>query len=461
MATDYTLSETIAAVATPPGKGGIGVVRIAGPLAHQIAQHISHHKRSFKPRYAYFKAFYDVNSEVIDEGLLLYFAAPKSFTGDDIIELQGHGGPVVLDNLLQTIVAYGARLAQPGEFSQRAFLNNKIDLAQAEAIADLIDASSKQAAQSAQRSLSGEFSQAIYQLVEQLISLRTYIEAAIDFPDDDVDFLTEGNVYQRLDTIQQQLKKVQQSAQQGQLLREGMSLVIAGEPNAGKSSLMNALSGQDTAIVTEVAGTTRDVLKEHIHIDGMPLHIIDTAGLHDSDDLVEQEGIRRAQQVISEADQIILVVDATQPHLSITTLLQQLNLQHLTDSAHVTVVYNKIDLNQQSPAIDYHTSFPYTTIKLSAKQGTGINLLRDHLRQTMGLTNHAEGTFMARQRHLQALQHAQQYLNDGQIQLEQFQAGECLAEELRQAQLSLNEITGEFTHEDLLDQIFSSFCIGK
>lgn len=454
------LSETITAVATPPGKGGVGVVRIAGPQAYAIAQHITRNERQLQPRYAYFQSFYDAHNQLIDQGILLYFRQPYSFTGDDVIELQAHGGPVVLDSLLQAVTAQGARLARPGEFSQRAFLNNKIDLAQAEAIADLIDASSKQAAQSAQRSLSGAFSETIYELVEQLVSLRTYIEAAIDFPDDDVDFLSEGNVYQRLYSIQDQLQQVKQSAQQGQLLREGMTLVIAGEPNAGKSSLMNALSGNETAIVTEVAGTTRDVLKEHIHIDGMPLHIVDTAGLHDSDNLVEQEGIRRAQQVIDEADLVLLVVDATKDQ-AIQQLLNQLNLAHLNEAQHVTVIDNKIDLNQQRPSVHNDNQFPYTRIQLSAKHGTGIDLLRDHLRQTMGLTQHTEGTFMARQRHITALKQAESYLQEGKHQLEQFQAGECLAEELRQAQLALNEITGEFSHEDLLDRIFSSFCIGK
>lgn len=454
------LSETITAVATPPGKGGVGVVRIAGPHAYNIAQHITRNSQQFRPRYAHFQSFYDCEDQLVDQGLLLYFPNPHSFTGDDIIELQAHGGPVILDNLVQAVVAQGARLARPGEFSQRAFLNNKIDLAQAEAIADLIDASSKQAAQSAQRSLTGAFSKTIYELVEQLVSLRTYIEAAIDFPDDDVDFLSEGNVYQRLYSIQDQLDKVKQSAQQGRLLREGMTLVIAGEPNAGKSSLMNALSGSETAIVTEMAGTTRDVLKEHIHIDGMPLHIVDTAGLHDSDNLVEQEGIRRAQQVIDEADLVLLVVDATKEQ-PMAQLLQELNLTHLNQAQHVTVVDNKIDLNHQKPGMQSLDAFPYNRIQLSAKQGTGIDHLREHLRQTMGLTQHTEGTFMARQRHLIALEQAERYLLEGQHQLEQFQAGECLAEELRQAQFALNEITGEFSHEDLLDRIFSSFCIGK
>lgn len=458
---DYSLSETISAVATPPGKGGIGVVRLAGPQAHAIARQITHSQATFKPRYAYFKTFYDQHSNVIDQGVLLYFQAPHSFTGDDIVELQAHGGPVVLDSLLKITVHYGARLAQPGEFSQRAFLNNKIDLAQAEAIADLIDASSQQAAQSAQRSLSGDFSSAIHHLVEQLVSLRTYIEAGIDFPDDDVDFLTEGNVYQRLYDIQNQLHHVQNQAQQGRLLREGMTLVIAGEPNAGKSSLMNALSGHDTAIVTSVAGTTRDVLKEHIHIDGMPLHVVDTAGLHDSSDPVEQEGIRRAQQAIQQADKILLVMEASHPPNSVEALLNKLNLQHLIGSQRLTLIYNKIDLNHQTPGVDEHPSKAYKQIYLSATQHIGIDLLRQHLRETMGLAHDNEGTFMARQRHLQALHLAQAYLEQGQVQLEQFQAGECLAEELRQAQLALNEITGEFTHEDLLDRIFTSFCIGK
>ena len=457
---DYSLQETITAVATPPGKGGIGVIRIAGPQAHTIAQLISQTQREFKPRVAHFTSFYDTHDHLIDQGLLLFFPAPHSFTGDDVIELQAHGGPVILDGLVTAATQHGARLAQPGEFSQRAFLNNKIDLAQAEAIADLIDASSQQAAQSAQRSLSGEFSRTIHTLVEQLISLRTYIEAAIDFPDDDVDFLTEGNVYERLYNIQNQLTTVQNCAQQGRLLREGMTLVIAGEPNAGKSSLMNALSGSDTAIVTEIAGTTRDVLKEHIHIDGMPLHIIDTAGLHDSNDPVEQEGIRRAQNAIQQADKVLLVIDASQPTPSAQVLLHQLNLAHLINSKQLTLIYNKIDLNQQKP--HYHfDSDSYDQIWLSAQQQTGIDYLRDHLRQTMGLNHYTEGIFMARRRHLQALQQAQHYLQEGQTQLEQFQAGECLAEELRQAQHALNEITGEFSHEDLLDRIFSSFCIGK
>ncbi|MEK1913534.1 MAG: tRNA uridine-5-carboxymethylaminomethyl(34) synthesis GTPase MnmE, partial [Pseudomonas chlororaphis] len=303
--------ETIAAVATAQGRGGVGIVRISGPLASAAAKAIS--GRELKPRYAHYGPFFSDRDEVLDEGIALYFPGPNSFTGEDVLELQGHGGPIVLDMLLQRCLQLGCRLARPGEFSERAFLNDKLDLAQAEAIADLIEASSAQAARNALRSLQGAFSKRVHNLTEQLIALRIYVEAAIDFPEEEIDFLADGHVLQMLDAVRDELSTVVREAGQGALLRDGMTVVIAGRPNAGKSSLLNALAGREAAIVTEIAGTTRDVLREHIHIDGMPLHVVDTAGLRDTEDQVEKIGVERALKAIGEADRVLLVVDATAP----------------------------------------------------------------------------------------------------------------------------------------------------
>lgn len=447
-------TDTIAAVATPAGRGGVGVIRISGPDCETIAASLLDNK-PLKPRYAHFSQFYKKSNnqiEALDSGLALYFPGPNSFTGEDVLELQGHGGPVILNLLLREVFRLGARQARPGEFSERAFLNNKIDLAQAEAIADLIDSASEQAAKNAVRSLEGEFSRRVNQLVEDLIHLRMYVEAAIDFPEEEVDFLSDSTIQDGLQALAKNLSDLLASARQGALLREGMTVAIAGKPNAGKSSLLNALAGRESAIVTDVAGTTRDLLRETILIDGMPLHVVDTAGLRDSDDRVEQEGIRRAWQVIADADRILLVVDSTDSH-SADDLIEQFAEHHQK----LTIVYNKADLSGLAVGLsdDAHA------LNISAKGLQGIDLLREHLKACMGYHGGYDSQFTARQRHIDALLDAQSHLSQGSEQLQTYQAGELLAEELRLSQNALSTITGEFTPDDLLGKIFSSFCIGK
>lgn len=449
--------DTIAAQATPPGRGGVGIIRLSGPDALAIAQQLLGFTP--KPRYAHYTPFLDDQGEQLDQGIALYFPNPHSFTGEDVVELQGHGGPVIIDLLLQRVIALGARLARPGEFSERAFLNDKLDLAQAEAIADLIDSSSEQAARCALRSLQGAFSERVHALVESLIQLRIYVEAAIDFPEEEIDFLADGKVQSDLDQILQHLQQVRQEARQGSLLREGMNVVIAGRPNAGKSSLLNALAGRDTAIVTDIEGTTRDVLREHIHIDGMPLHIIDTAGLRDAPDAVERIGIDRAWEEIRRADRILMMVDSSHSATTDPSQLWPGLADHLDDFSHVTLIRNKADLTGEP--VGMRQEGEYSLIALSAKQGLGIDLLREHLKQVMGFNATTEGGFMARRRHVDALERARQLLEAGAEQLQVHGAGELLAEDLRQAQLVLSEITGEFSSDDLLGRIFSSFCIGK
>ena len=451
-------AETIAAVATAQGRGGVGIVRISGPLASVAAQAFS--ERKLKPRYAHYGPFYGENREVLDEGIALYFPGPNSFTGEDVLELQGHGGPIVLDMLLQRCIQLGCRLARPGEFSERAFLNDKLDLAQAEAIADLIEASSAQAARNALRSLQGAFSQRVHNLTEQLIGLRIYVEAAIDFPEEEIDFLADGHVLGMLDKVREELSTVQREAGQGALLRDGMNVVIAGRPNAGKSSLLNALAGREAAIVTEIAGTTRDVLREHIHIDGMPLHVVDTAGLRDTDDHVEKIGVQRALKAIGEADRVLLVVDATAPEADDPFALWPEFLEQRPDPAKVTLIRNKADLSGENIALEVSED-GHVTISLSAKSTDGLDLLREHLKACMGYEQTSESSFSARRRHLEALQQASKALEHGRAQLTLAGAGELLAEDLRQAQHFLGEITGAFSSDDLLGRIFSSFCIGK
>ncbi len=441
--------DTIAAVATPPGRGGVGVIRLSGKLVPELAVAILGSLPS--PRRAVHRLFKAADGSSVDDGIALYFPAPHSFTGEDVLELQGHGGTVVLDMLLKRCVELGARLARPGEFSERAFLNDKLDLAQAEAIADLIDSGSEQAARSALRSLQGEFSLAVNALLTHLVELRVYVEAALDFPDEDVDFLADEAVTRRLEAIKQQLQAIFQKARQGSLLRDGMHLVIVGRPNAGKSSLLNALAGQETAIVTAIAGTTRDVLRERINLDGMPLHIVDTAGLRDSDDPVEQIGIARAWQEVEKADLVLLLVDDTQPdHTENAAILDKLpaRLPRMT-------VHNKVDLSgKRVGKQDGH-------LYISAKQGLGLDELKAELKTRMGYQGDAEGTFMARRRHLQALAETEAAINRAEFQRREFNAGELMAEELRLAQDALGQITGKFTPDDLLGEIFSSFCIGK
>lgn len=445
-------NDLIAAIATPPGQGGVGIIRLSGPLAG--IEHIAEQMVGglSAARHAAFRHFLDADQTVLDEGVVIYFPAPHSFTGEHVLELQGHGGPVVLDMVLQRVVNLGARLAKPGEFSERAFLNDKLDLAQAEAIADLIASSSQQAVRAAQRSLQGDFSRHVSSLVEQLIQLRLFIEAAIDFPDeDDVDFIGESDTEERLVALIAESAQLQRDAQQGQLLRDGMTVVLAGQPNVGKSSLLNALAGQETAIVTNIPGTTRDVLRERITIDGMPLHIIDTAGLRESDDAVEQEGIRRARKEIETADCLLLLVDEEHgPGEEERALLST-----LPEGLPVTIVHNKIDKSDTPPSLLENEVF------LSAKAGIGVDLLRSHLKEKVGFQSGEQGNFLARRRHLDALERAHAHAESALEQLRHSQLGELIAEDLRQAQLACNEITGEFTSDDLLGRIFSSFCIGK
>lgn len=390
---------------------------------------------------------------------MLFFPAPHSFTGEHVVELQAHGGPVILDLLLQDACQRGARQAAPGEFSQRAYLNDKIDLAQAEAIADLINSTTEQAALNASRSLQGEFSRKIDELVVLVTQLRIYVEAAIDFPEEEIDFIAEGQVAKQLQAIINQLDAVLTQARQGSLLREGMKLVIAGKPNAGKSSLLNALAGIDSAIVTAIPGTTRDVLREHIQIDGMPVHVVDTAGLRDSDDEVEREGIRRARLEIASADRILLVVDSCDAQaIDRDALLPEQN-RNLARTIPVTLVYNKCDLSGLQPGVDERSAD--LAVTLSAATGAGMELLKQHLKSSMGYQEQGEGSFSARRRHLQALAAAGEFLRAGQDQLAGAGAGELLAEDLRQCQQSLGEITGAVSSDELLGKIFSSFCIGK
>lgn len=449
--------DTIAAIATPPGRGGVGILRISGndltPFFNGMLS------ATPEPRLAQLTDFFDAHNVVIDHGLAIYFPAPHSFTGEHVLELQGHGGPVIMDSLLRRALSLGARIARPGEFSERAFLNNKIDLVQAEAIADLIDASSEQAARCALRSLQGEFSVQIHRLVEALTALRVYVEAAIDFPEEEIDFLADGKVSEDLSEIQNNLNKVIDQAYQGSLIREGMTVVIAGKPNAGKSSLLNALAGRESAIVTHIEGTTRDVLREQIHIDGMPLHIIDTAGLRETQDAVEQEGIKRAWQEIDQADQILFVIDSTKEYSLHPEEIWPDYFKRYPERGNISFVLNKGDLSGLPLGVSHHQ---YPVITLSAKLGQGLDSLTDHLKDCMGfIGSSGEGSFTARRRHTEALLTAKGFVEAGQRQLDEAGAGELLAEDLRQAQNALSEITGEFTSDDLLGQIFSSFCIGK
>ncbi|MCC2637859.1 MAG: trmE [Moraxellaceae bacterium] len=455
--------DTIAAIATPPGRGGIGIVRVSGPQAGAIGLALLVRSQPLPPRQAVFGSFRDATGLALDEGLALFFPAPRSFTGEEVVELQGHGGPVVMDLLLRRVLELGARMARPGEFSERAFLNDRLDLAQAEAIADLIDAGSEEAARSAVRSLAGVFSQKVHALVESLIGLRMYVEAAIDFPDEEVDFLSDGHVEKELLGLQAELDGVLAQARQGALLREGMQVVIAGRPNAGKSSLMNALAGFEAAIVTPVAGTTRDVLRERIQIDGMPLHVIDTAGLRETSDIVEQEGVRRALQEVARADCMLFVYDLGADADPLAQAAEYFSPLPAPDK--LLLVANKCDLVAGQLAGRRGCTAPdgqeYQELVLSARQGDGLAELRELLKVRMGFQTGEAGVFSARRRHLEALTRARAAVMVALQQLLDRGAGELVAEDLRVAQNALAEITGEFTSDDLLGRIFSSFCIGK
>jgi tRNA modification GTPase len=451
-ATDTTV-DTIAAVATPPGRGGIGVLRVSGPATTKLAHGVLN--RVPQPRLATYAMFRDARGAPIDRGLALYFPAPHSYTGEDVLELHGHGGPIVLDTLLARLLELGARLARPGEFTERAFLNGKLDLAQAEAVADLIDAGSNEAARAALRSLDGEFSRRVQARVEELIRLRMYVEAAIDFPEEEIDFLADERIVRELQVIEAGLAELSQGAHQGSLLHDGMTVVLAGPPNVGKSSLLNALAQQDSAIVSPIPGTTRDVLKERIHIDGMPLHVIDTAGLRESGDEIETEGMRRARAQMERADRILLVTDDAAPDSAALRAAEH----QLPAQIARTRVHNKIDLSGRPPGLTETKAGP--ELALSVKTGAGLDALRAHLKACMGYQSAGAGTFSARRRHLDAIERTRRHVEQGRAALTQSRAGELLAEELRQAQHALSEITGEFSSDDLLGRIFTSFCIGK
>ena len=469
---------TIAAIATAAGRGGVGVIRISGSQLLPIAQAITGGKTP-KPRTALYTDFLDEHGNAIDNGILLYFAAPASFTGEDVIELQGHGGQIVLQMLLNRCLQLGARIAEAGEFTKRAFLNNKLDLAQAESVADLIDASSQAAARMAVRSLKGAFSNRIHALVDDLITLRMLVEATLDFPEEEIDFLEAADAQGKLAALQNELSTILSTASQGAILREGMNVVLVGAPNVGKSSLLNALAGDDIAIVTHIAGTTRDTVREHITLDGVPIHITDTAGLRETDDLVEKIGIERSEKAVQNADVALILID---PAEGINAATQAI-LDKLPRSLTRIVIHNKADLRNETPSrTDNHigslktnevrfseaktTGFseadgevPATLIKLSAKTGAGLDLLKQALLDAVGWQGESEGLFLARSRHIHALETAQRELDNaalcGNHQLE------LLAEHLRLAQNACSEITGEFTADDLLGVIFSRFCIGK
>ena len=443
-------SDTICALATAYGQSGIGVIRVTGPLSKSISKKILH--QDLEPRYAYYGSFFDNDNNLIDKGVAIAFPGPNSYTGEDVVEFQGHGGVSVIRKLLETIISLDVRVAEPGEFTKRAFLNGKMDLVQAEAVQDLIQSSSEESALSAVRSLTGEFSEKINQILSELISLRVFVEATIDFSDEEIDFLESHEVSSKLHSLKLTLLNILESANQGAILRDGIHVAIAGKPNAGKSSLLNSLTKQPSAIVTDVAGTTRDVLKETIQIDGMPIHIIDTAGLHNSDNIIEQEGIRRAHTEINNADVVLLVYDASDKSVDLSILPESVK-----DKPKI-VIKNKIDLTGSKTGIQNIQNNP--EISISAKNGDGINIVRKALADFAGLNSNTEGVFLARKRHIIAINETLSFINSAISQLDGG-ASELVAEDLRQAGMHLGQITGEFSSDDLLGQIFSSFCIGK
>ncbi|MBK1671809.1 tRNA uridine-5-carboxymethylaminomethyl(34) synthesis GTPase MnmE [Ectothiorhodospira shaposhnikovii] len=441
--------DTIAAIATAPGRGGVGIVRVSGPDAAAVARRSL--GRLPAPRQAFYGPFLDARGEVIDDGIALYFPGPYSYTGEDVLELQGHGGPVVMDLLLGACLEMGCRMARAGEFTERAFLNDRMDLAQAEAVADLIDAGSAAAVRSARRSLEGGFSRQVDLILSALTELRVFVEADLDFSEEELDLLAEGDIQYRIESLLDQLATLTEQARQGNLLREGAHLVIAGRPNAGKSSLLNRLVDREAAIVTAIPGTTRDVLREHLSLDGLPLHLVDTAGLRESDDPVEQEGIRRAWAEIERADLVLLVVDATQGEGEEEGEIRR----RLPPLLPVITVYNKLDRLTELPADASDVLF------ISAHTGEGISTLREALKSQLHYSGHPEGLFTARRRHLDALARTRDHVQAANDQLIVTRATELVAEELRLAQEALGEITGRVSADDLLGEIFSSFCIGK
>lgn len=442
--------DTIAAIATASGSGGIGVVRISGPAVTKIAGAIL--GQCPKPRYAAYLPFIDHDGQMIDQGIAIYYAAPNSYTGEEVLELQAHGGPALLQILLTRCLSLGARQAEPGEFTRRAFLNDKMDLAQAEAVVDLINAATSEAARSAMRSLSGEFSNRINTLLQRLVELRMFVEACLDFPEEEIAFISQGNVKQKIEDVQSALKKIYNKAKQGSLLREGLTVVLVGQPNVGKSSLINQLAADDIAIVTSVAGTTRDTIKREIQINGIPLHVVDTAGLRETEDVIEQFGIARTWRALESANIALLLVDAAHG----ITEVEKSILERLPHDLPKIWVHNKIDLSKKSPFVEHLDGEAH--IHLSAKTGDGMNLLKDALLNIVGWQSTSEGVFMARTRHLEAIRQVEQFL---QLALDAISQSELVAENLRMAQDALSSVTGEFTPDDLLGEIFSKFCIGK
>jgi tRNA modification GTPase len=448
-------TDTITAVSTAPGRGGIGILRVSGPAVRAVAAALC--GRVPAPRQAELHTFAADDGSALDTGLALYFPAPHSFTGEDVLELHGHGGAVVMDLLLQRVLALGARTALAGEFTQRAFLNGKLDLAQAEAVADLIDSGSAQAARAALRSLAGEFSVQVHELAERVLELRLWIEAAIDFPEEEIDFLADRALGERMRHVQARFAELGETARQGALLRDGLTVVIAGRPNAGKSSLLNRLAGYEAAIVTPTPGTTRDVLRERIAIDGLPLHVLDTAGLRESRDEVEAEGIRRARHEIARADRVLFVVDAADPQ---AVAAIEHDLQHVPAKIPLTLVFNKADRSGDAVRVETgHGTAP--RVYLSAATGDGLDRLREHLKACIGFEPAADGALSARTRHLDALRRASQRVETASRLLSERHAGELVAQELREAHQALGEITGEVSSDELLGRIFESFCIGK
>jgi tRNA modification GTPase len=447
------MDDTIAAIATAPGRGGIGIVRVSGPAVRSIATALV--GRVPRPRVAELRTFGAADGEPIDAGLALFFPKPHSFTGEDVLELHGHGGPVVLDLLLRRVFELGARAARAGEFTQRAFLNEKLDLAQAEAIADLIDSGSVHAARAALRSLQGEFSTQVHELSERVLELRMWTEAAIDFPEEEIDFLKDRAVAERMDFIRRRFADLAETARQGSLLREGLTLVIAGRPNAGKSSLLNRLAGYEAAIVASLPGTTRDVLRERIEIDGLPLHVLDTAGLREAADEVEQEGIRRAHHAMARADRVLFIVDSSDP---VAMAAIDADLARLPADVPRTIVFNKIDRRGEPARVEEGAP---ARVYLSASSGGGVDGLRAHLKDCIGFHPSAEGALSARTRHMEALRRARAHIEQAHRLLTERHAGELVAQELHDAQRELGEITGQVTSDDLLGRIFGSFCIGK
>lgn len=440
------LSDTIVAAATPPGSGGVGIVRVSGDKTEAIARTLLGSLP--EPRVAAYRIFRNEGGQKLDAGLALYFPAPASFTGESVLELHGHGGPLVIESLVEAVVALGARRAEPGEYSQRAFLNDKLDLVQAEAIADLINAGTSQAARAALRSLSGAFSKAVNDLAEMLVRLRIHVEAAIDFPEEEIDFLADSLLLQRLEECDTAFEQLCKQANQGRVLRDGFQVVIVGKPNVGKSSLMNRLSGEETAIVTEIAGTTRDILREQIDIDGLAVELVDTAGLRNNPDRIEAEGIRRARNALEAADAVLWIKDATQPDDDAID-------ESVPEGVTLTIVHNKTDLCEAPPVESSGA------LLISAKTGAGLDGLRAELRRLAGYENQGEGAFTARKRHISALERASEHFSIGRTALLETKAGEILAEELRQSHAALGEITGAMSSDDLLGRIFSEFCIGK